>query len=40
LQISEAGRPPSCCWMARIRASLGWCFCAISGVFWLVLVLL
>ena len=25
LQISEAGRPPSCCWTARIRASFGWC---------------
>ena len=25
LQISEAGRPPSCCWTARIRVSFGWC---------------
>ena len=40
LQISEAGRPPSCCWTARIRASLGWCLCAMLGVFLVILVLL
>ncbi len=36
LQMSKAGRPPSCCWTARIRASFGWCSCAMlgcSGVF-------
>ena len=40
LQMSEAGRPPSCCWTARIRASLGWCLCAMLGVFLVILVLL
>ena len=40
LQISEAGRPPSCCWTARIRASFGWCSCAMLGVFLVILVLL
>ena len=40
LQMSEADRPPSCCWTARIRASLGWCLCAMLGVFLVVLVLL
>ena len=40
LQMSEAGRPPSCYWTARIRASLGWCLCAILGVFLVILVLL
>jgi hypothetical protein len=40
LQMSEAGRPPSCWWTARFRASLGWCLCAMLGVFLVILVLL